>query len=32
VVIFGEALTFFCLLGSTLVVGSCAAVLAGRKA
>ncbi len=31
VVIFGEALTFFCLLGSMLVVGSCATVLAGRK-
>jgi drug/metabolite transporter (DMT)-like permease len=32
VVIFSEPLTFFCLLGSVLVVGSCATVLAGRKA
>jgi drug/metabolite transporter (DMT)-like permease len=31
VVIFGEPLTSFCLLGSVLVVGSCAAVLAGGK-
>jgi drug/metabolite transporter (DMT)-like permease len=32
VVIFGETPAFTCLLGSALVVGSCAAVLAGRKA
>ncbi len=32
VVIFSEPLTFFCLLGAVLVVGSCAIVLAGRKA
>ena len=32
VVIFSEPLTFFCLLGSVLVIGSCATVLAGRKA
>ena len=32
VVIFSEPLTFFCLLGSVLVVGSCAIVLTSRKA
>jgi len=32
VVIFGEPLTLFCLLGSVLVIGSCVIVLAGRKA
>jgi drug/metabolite transporter (DMT)-like permease len=32
VLIFSEPLTFFCLLGSALVVGSCAIVLASRKA
>ncbi len=32
VVIFSEPLTFFCLFGSVLVIGSCAIVLAGRKA
>jgi drug/metabolite transporter (DMT)-like permease len=32
VLIFGEPLTFFCLLGSVIVVGSCAAVLTARKA
>jgi drug/metabolite transporter (DMT)-like permease len=32
VLIFGEPLTFVCLLGSVLVIGSCAIVLAGRKA
>ena len=32
VLIFGEPLTFICLLGSALVIGSCAIVLAGRKA
>jgi len=32
VVIFGEPLTFFCLLGSAMVIGSCLAVLASRKA
>ncbi|MHC4461877.1 MAG: DMT family transporter [Planctomycetota bacterium] len=31
VVIFSEPLTLFCLLGSVLVVGSCAIVLVGRK-
>lgn len=31
VVIFSEPLTFFCLLGSALVVGSCAIVLVSRK-
>ncbi len=32
VVIFSEPLTFVCFLGSALVIGSCAIVLAGRKA
>ena len=32
VVIFSEPLTLSCLLGSALVIGSCAIVLAGRKA
>ena len=32
VVIFSEPLTFFCLFGSVLVIGSCAIVLASRKA
>lgn len=32
VLIFAEPLTFVCLLGSALVVGSCAIVLASRKA
>jgi drug/metabolite transporter (DMT)-like permease len=32
VLIFCEPLTFVCLLGSVLVIGSCAIVLAGRKA
>jgi drug/metabolite transporter (DMT)-like permease len=32
VVIFSEPLTLSCLLGSVLVIGSCAIVLAGRKA
>ena len=32
VLIFGEPLTLVCLLGSALVIGSCAIVLAGRNA